>query len=133
MTYLIEKVSKSLTSKIGELLISKGADMNDEKNLHYNKEIRNTIWKFAKKNDSCLFNAILAYSTEMVELLISNGANVNAKNSNIFIHYNYLKSLKEMKQKEHYTSSLCNISWYEERLNRDRRIINSKWSRYKCN
>ena len=89
--YAAENNSK----KIGEVLISKGADINAKEDIIYLNilmlflinGIYNKWRKLNKKNDTPLHEATENNSKEMLELLISKGADINAKtydNKNLF-------------------------------------------------
>ena len=74
------------SNEIGELLLSKGADVN-AKTFHYSsilliflvKIIINSKRWFHKENDIPLHYAAMNNSKEIGELLISKGADINAK------------------------------------------------------
>ena len=76
---------KNYSKEIGELLISKGADVNAIDIIYLNILILflirtiNNLWKqFHMKNQTPLHSAALNNSKEMSELLISKGADINA-------------------------------------------------------
>ena len=72
--------------EIGEILITKGADINAKTIIFQTIELlfsikimQNIVRKLNMKNNTPLHYAVKNQSKEMVELLITKGADINAK------------------------------------------------------
>ena len=81
-------ISPNNLTEIVELLISKGADINAKNIIHINliiiffiKKILNELRKVNKKNETPLHVAVVYDSIEIIDILISKGADINAKNN----------------------------------------------------